>query len=1026
MNELSIQPFAGLNRVSGSEAPLPYACDMLNVRLADGVLRPRYGYRQVAAAPEGTRTVWGFERLSGYDENNAPREEWVVVKDFDGDVRPYSVHPLTGAHTEITSAGVSLSLAASAWRAVAFGSTSYWINPLSPTSVYKHDIDVPSSWSAMSNVTDITPPSSVGVDTLVPEYDEHHELLSTDTLGAVTCGNGSSTWTASRDTANGNRLKLTSNDYPTGSYITSWLQWSVTWTSARDWTGVKSLALELHQATNYADAPGNDGFSDKAADNYLIIENSVGTVSASLPIVVKGDNVNGKFGTYVGWVDLSSVPTSTLATAKKITVRHGIYKTGVTSIWLKNLWTGGMLYTDQGRTLQTAASGTTPEMLYAARYTEGATNGQAATVAVPATTHLGERKYEGGGGLSPYLGSRLNVTVPKSSGGDFTSAATIELYRKVNGEWRRVATGPNSDRLLFTDGVTDSAIAADAAYATYPKSDLEVSESSVFESSGVVGAFSMRNHFVWLYPGGVSNVRHSAIGDPERQYSVTDDTGDETRGANYTLADGLDDEPICGASYGAGCVIFGHDHVYVQTGSSPTGMTPCRRILGAPPIAGRFACAPLTIEGVPGVAYVDRTMEAVWWISAAQDFAEDTQTRPIQLSAELGTFVREFLYDGQALASVDELRMDVDVATGTLWLVMGERAILRRSTGAWEPHSYELGTYEYDETVSDGYAEEGDGAVVTHNLATSGWVNTGLRLRMGSVVSYTAVNQGTCTWNGSTDASPSGSSWGSGFPIAGTPLATGRTSFSLVFAISETDPGFGASGAAQGASSGTIEAMAWGYLWLGFNDLEDAYGDNTGAFKVVLNVDSADNLWYRASFTGTDETAITSYTSDTLHTHSVATGFTAELDGNGYLISGGDGTSGIWVVGSPPSGNYDVECWATVPGLPPIVSGATVYGRRTGTTWYKATLSVSTAGVTTVSLVKSISGATTTLGSTTIATAYGERKLVLKLRDGIQEVGVDGVGVLSTTDTAIPSSSVGVGYEVFGPTETGGMELPDP
>jgi hypothetical protein len=58
-----IGPFRGLWTALGGSTPDGFAGDLLNVRLGDGHLRPRYGYRNLAGKPAGLAHVYGLSRV---------------------------------------------------------------------------------------------------------------------------------------------------------------------------------------------------------------------------------------------------------------------------------------------------------------------------------------------------------------------------------------------------------------------------------------------------------------------------------------------------------------------------------------------------------------------------------------------------------------------------------------------------------------------------------------------------------------------------------------------------------------------------------------------------------------------------------------------------------------------------------------------------------------------------------------------------------------------------------------------------
>lgn len=117
-------------------------------------------------------------------------------------------------------------------------------------------------------------------------------------------------------------------------------------------------------------------------------------------------------------------------------------------------------------------------------------------------------------------------------------------------------------------------------------------------------------------------------------------------------------------------------------------------------------------------------------------------------------------------------------------------------------------------------------------LTTPTWLDTGLDVPAGGSLVVTGAGKG--TQDGVNPCTPDG---GLPFAVAGTPLAPGRAPFSLVGYVGPTNPGFGVD-AADTVQLGTAPATvsggaAGGRLWVGFNDLEGSFGDNTGTYSVT-------------------------------------------------------------------------------------------------------------------------------------------------------------------------------------------------
>lgn len=120
-------------------------------------------------------------------------------------------------------------------------------------------------------------------------------------------------------------------------------------------------------------------------------------------------------------------------------------------------------------------------------------------------------------------------------------------------------------------------------------------------------------------------------------------------------------------------------------------------------------------------------------------------------------------------------------------------------------------------------------------LGDEGWQDTGLDLPAGVVVHVTASGSG--RWDDFYTAYPTGSPGWPTFPITGDPLGTGRIPFSLLLAVTNTPPGFGQPNTIQGSASFSFSS-AGGRLYVGFNDLEGTFHDNTGFFQVTVEFEA--------------------------------------------------------------------------------------------------------------------------------------------------------------------------------------------
>ena len=116
-------------------------------------------------------------------------------------------------------------------------------------------------------------------------------------------------------------------------------------------------------------------------------------------------------------------------------------------------------------------------------------------------------------------------------------------------------------------------------------------------------------------------------------------------------------------------------------------------------------------------------------------------------------------------------------------------------------------------------------------LDTATWLDSGIVIPPGGTVELYGTGLGTP--DGLNATGPDGRE---SYGAVGVPLALGRTPFSLVAYVGPANPGFGVPAAQTvqlGSSPVPISSAAGGRVWVGYNDLQGSYGDNTGSFAVL-------------------------------------------------------------------------------------------------------------------------------------------------------------------------------------------------
>ena len=191
--EIQQGPFLALFAETGTDVPENYANNIVNVRVKDGRIKPRYGYRNLQAKQGAFANVYGFELLLGYDGSYNAQEEWVSIEDLGNGPQPFHVDKTTGARTIITNNGASVQLGVNGeWHGAAFNFTSYWTNPKASPSLYKHTLNSNTSWDTVgtSIVTPVTT-NKLTYNSFLSAYTDLSESMSGQAAvtAVITSGN---------------------------------------------------------------------------------------------------------------------------------------------------------------------------------------------------------------------------------------------------------------------------------------------------------------------------------------------------------------------------------------------------------------------------------------------------------------------------------------------------------------------------------------------------------------------------------------------------------------------------------------------------------------------------------------------------------------------------------------------------------------------------------------------------------------------------------------------------------------------
>jgi len=669
MRRFRLEKFRGaVTSVDAESIPENAAQDTAECRLEDGCIRPRYGYKKLAD-PLGTN-CYGFAHLVGGDASTyAELEEYLSIEKVGATVKPYPINPATGVKgSAITNAGAALSLNASNWHGFAWNDRSYWYNPTD--GIAKHTIGTATSWTPI-----VTPAAPTVRPTFSIEATGGFDIAGIDPSNAaeVAC-----TGLASN----------TSSSYASGTM------------RIRHTTGIGNASIEMILSGTTAgnrDFYWRDSFSfsvyplDKThvtldpSSIRVTLSNTDGTaVTITGTVYTTKVNAAGGFGVLVWW-DRGKVRSdwgngSGTAKTAKIKIDYSLAKntsSGVSSSSSAVAFNfGDWAYIGWTRTLPLDTSGLSNQTLSVAySYYNSTTDMESGLSPVLEIPYADLRMPDPSDVHIEDVGPRVSLAFTASG-----SVDKVRIYVKdLTGAWRRITT-------------IDDTTSPYVYYTPYSGLiDLTAYDSGLFETTRkVVGGFPFKSWVVWLYQGTGENIRHSRIGNAESQWSPYDAEDDYRRGANFTLGNNYDDEPLNGHQCGDAVVISGSRGMYTQVGDYPAGMTPCTKVPGSFGCANKYASARWNDDnGNAIVVYLSKTDGNLYYVYV--------DPSGIAQNKELAPGIRNKIAS-YLTTNLGNIMLAVDPNNDSLWVIYGKKVmVLRRpnladKTRPWEFYSYTLGS----------------------------------------------------------------------------------------------------------------------------------------------------------------------------------------------------------------------------------------------------------------------------------------------------------------------------------------------
>jgi len=295
-----------------------------------------------------------------------------------------------------------------------------------------------------------------------------------------------------------------------------------------------------------------------------------------------------------------------------------------------------------------------------------------------------------------YLGTIPYLTIPASSASDVDQIIIYERRRKTSGdsqvvmsEWRTVETiaDPGTATTNYTFASTEKDFNDASPYT-----------GGDFQYDEIIKAKVIHGCVLYGYRNQRQNLRWSAVGLPYTQASLDGsnvDIDDPNRGANFSMSDDQEDVPVDFWPVGQVTVILGEKGAHYQVGTKPALMTFPRRVNGAPGCAGRHASCPwLDESGNPGVAYIGRDGQSVWFIYVTGVSDLESMVGIRELTYEERTSAYDYVLRRNPNLNRNVIALNPDLRQSALWYnysyqaMVGRRPSLLDGKRFWEHYTY--------------------------------------------------------------------------------------------------------------------------------------------------------------------------------------------------------------------------------------------------------------------------------------------------------------------------------------------------
>lgn len=664
------------------------ASDCLNVRLENGTISARYGYRTLSNSPSGFMSAHGLAFVNGYNENQQALEEYLSFENR-GSLQPYSIHPLTGTRTVITDGASSLSLTAGDWNATSFDYKAFCWAVGQP--VYTHIVGSASSWTAL----DTERPANPSTTPTLSFYDDPQYAYSEAFSGMTWTGASSAVIDSFSSSTSGQTLTFVDAN-ASGLYL------DLTWNNSPSSTSAMEIVLDMAQTLGgVQDYSAVDEFYYDINFEWSAPGYTVNMLANGLDTHIINDdgspleyNMNNQTTELTDSSSLSQGSNTYLVRCVFVAPRvesQWINTRKVKFIWqnLQLLKTGGGS-TSYPATVHIRIGPIIPKgyvpppvitqsfykLKFGYTFYDEAQDVESADVKESVSYFISPQLsyYTGTSSASAQFVGNVPVLTVGSP-----SQSTISHYRAyVQFEdeelWRLMGQVSTTTDPTSGDDYSDPLIQPwELTYLTLRT--LPARSTRAYQPIGSVNyALPYSRSMVFLKPGGSGNVLISQVGNPrvlaDPNYDLDTDLD---RGRTFAMSPGFDDEPIWAGDAADALIMLGHRGAYASTGSPPALMSPPKRLPGSKGVYGHRAAARWTQGGDPGIAYVSNDLE-LWFANAYPGFDGVAGFRYDELSQPIRGMIRQFL----APTSSALLTVATDERSDSLWITYLDKAIVYR------------------------------------------------------------------------------------------------------------------------------------------------------------------------------------------------------------------------------------------------------------------------------------------------------------------------------------------------------------